>query len=151
MVRGSIAERSGYLLNWERFSQSPAGRDILYIARDRSVNELALPHIRHEATRRSIVLSMDQVEGNQDLPGLLQDVIQPVGEPSLEQQLAAEEGRAVAVPNEPADAFEQSLEDQLRGQESGGYQVKVAAKANADSQRQDHPQEDSYDVPGMNI
>jgi len=144
-----LAERSGYMLAWERFGQSPAGRDILYIARDRSVNELALPHIQQEATRRAIVLSMDQIEGNQDLPGLLQDIIQPVGEPSLEQQLAAEEGRAVAVPNGPAVSVEQSLEEQLRGQENGGYQVKVAAKTNTGSQQQDHLQEDHYDEPGM--
>jgi cell filamentation protein len=72
-----LAEASGYTLDWEWFSQSPAGRDILYVARDISVNTLALPHVQHFGTRRDITLSLDQLEGNRDLPDLLRDVIRP--------------------------------------------------------------------------
>jgi cell filamentation protein len=72
-----LAEVSGYILEWERFNKSPAGRDILYIARDLSVNKLALPHVRHFGTKRDITLSLDQLEGNRDLPDLLRDVIRP--------------------------------------------------------------------------
>ncbi|MDR2212065.1 MAG: Fic family protein [Pseudomonadales bacterium] len=70
-----LAEVSGYCIEWERFDESPAGRDLLYIARDLSVNKLALPHIQHAGTKRDVVLSMDQFEGNRDLPDLLRDVI----------------------------------------------------------------------------
>jgi cell filamentation protein len=71
-----LAEASGYTIDWERFSKSPISRDLLYIARDRSVNELALPHLRHADTKRVIVMSLDQFEKNRDLPDLLRDVIQ---------------------------------------------------------------------------
>lgn len=143
-----LAERAGYTLNWKRFSQTPAGRDILYIARDRSVNELALPNIQHEDTRRLIMLSMDQVEGNRDLPALLQDVIQAVGEPSWEQQLAEKEARAVAVQTGPANLMEPSLEEQLREQESSDYLVRVALDK-PDGGQHNPQHQDSYDEPGM--
>jgi len=71
-----LAQESGYQIAWERFA-SPAGRDLLYIARDLSVNALALPHIRHLATKRDVTFSMDMLEGNRDLADLLRDVIQP--------------------------------------------------------------------------
>ena len=80
-----LAEASGYTLDWERFEKTPAGRDVLYIARDRSVNELALPHIQHAGTKRDIVLSMDQLEGNRDLPNLLLDAIRPSRAIAFEQ------------------------------------------------------------------
>ncbi|WDK04535.1 Fic family protein [Xanthomonas campestris] len=68
-----LAEASGYQLEWEYFGQNKGGRDALYVARDRSVNELALPHIKADVTRRDVVFSMDQLEGNRDLPGLFKD------------------------------------------------------------------------------
>jgi cell filamentation protein len=72
-----LAEASGYAIEWERFNRSPAGRDILYIARDLGVNRLALPHVRNFGTKRDITLSMDQLEGNRDLQDLLRDAIRP--------------------------------------------------------------------------
>ncbi|NHZ35000.1 Fic family protein [Massilia rubra] len=72
-----LAQACGYKLDWERFGKSPAGRDVLNIARDRSVNILALAHIAHPGTQRDIALSMDQLEGNRDLPNLLRDAIRP--------------------------------------------------------------------------
>lgn len=80
-----LAEASGYKLDWERFGKSPAGRDVLYIARDRSVNALALPHIQHAGTKRDVVLSMDQLESNRDLPNLLRDAIRPSRAVAFEQ------------------------------------------------------------------
>ncbi|UZB06181.1 Fic family protein (plasmid) [Xanthomonas citri pv. fuscans] len=68
-----LAEASGFHLQWEYFGQNKGGRDALYVARDRSVNELALPNIKAEVTRRDVVFSMDQLEGNKDLAGLLKD------------------------------------------------------------------------------
>jgi cell filamentation protein len=72
-----LAETSGYTLDWERFNRSPGGRDTLYIARDLGVNELALPNIRQAGTKRDVVLSMDQLEGNRTLPDLVRDAIRP--------------------------------------------------------------------------
>ena len=72
-----LADESGYRLDWEQFGKSPVGRDLLYIARDRSVNELALPHIRHAGTKRDVMMTMDQFEGNRDLPNLLRDAVRP--------------------------------------------------------------------------
>lgn len=70
-----LAQACGYSLDWERFNRSPGARDLLYIARDRSVNALALPDIRHAGTRRDVVLTMDRFEGNPDLPELLRDAV----------------------------------------------------------------------------
>lgn len=80
-----LADASGYTLDWERFGKSAAGRDVLYIARDLSVNELALPHIQHAGTKRDVVLSMDMLEGNRDLPNLLRDAIRPSRAIAFEQ------------------------------------------------------------------
>jgi cell filamentation protein len=72
-----LAEASGYALEWDRFSLAPAGRDILYIARDLSVNKLSLPHVQHFGIRRDIMLSMDQLGNNRELPDLLRDAVRP--------------------------------------------------------------------------
>jgi len=72
-----LAQASGYVIAWERFADSPIGRDLLYIARDLSVNALALPHLQHLATKRDVTFTMDMLEGNRDLPDLLRDVIRP--------------------------------------------------------------------------
>jgi cell filamentation protein len=72
-----LANQAGYELDWERFGRSLAGRDILYIARDRSVNTLAKPHIQDEQTMRKIIHTTDRLEGNRDLPDLLRDAIRP--------------------------------------------------------------------------
>jgi len=144
-----LAEASGYRINWERFNQTPAGRDILYIARDLSVNELALPHIIHEDTKRSVILAMDQFEGNRALPDLLRDVVMVVSEPSLEDQLAPQEN--VAVPAQASDGgFEEpSLEEQLVEQDGGGYRVKVAGDPVESERKENVPQSD--DEPGLDF
>lgn len=89
-----LAEQSGYTLDWERFGKSPHGRDILYIARDQSVNTLALPHLQHDSTKRAVNLTMHQFEGNRDLPDLLRDAIRPTRAIAFEQNAEAEALRA---------------------------------------------------------
>lgn len=109
-----LAEESGYSIEWERFNQTPAGRDILYIARDISVNKLALPHVIHEDTKRSVVFTMDQFDGNRDLPDLLRDAVKVH---SLEYRQVQQ--ATVAAPAEPLS------QGQLAGQSATGYQVNV--------------------------
>ncbi|MBT2786752.1 MULTISPECIES: Fic family protein [unclassified Halomonas] len=70
-----LAEASGYILDWGQFGSSSVGRDVLYIARDLSVNQLALPNIQNLATKRDVMLSVDQLGGNRDLPDLLRDAV----------------------------------------------------------------------------
>ena len=72
-----LAEESGYDLDWNRFAASRVGRDLLYIARDRSVNALAKPLALDEQTVRKLIYTMDRVEGNRDLPDLLRDAVRP--------------------------------------------------------------------------
>ena len=72
-----LAKEAGYELDWERFGRSDVGRDLLYIARDRSVNELAKPHVQHENTMRKILHTQDRLEGNRALPDLLRDAVRP--------------------------------------------------------------------------
>ncbi|QGG78931.1 Fic family protein [Pseudomonas syringae] len=89
-----LAEASGYALDWERFGRSPHGRDVLYIARDRSVNALAEPHLQHDSTKRAVVLTMDQFKANRDLPDLLRDAIRPTRALTFEKESEAEALRA---------------------------------------------------------
>jgi cell filamentation protein len=70
-----LAAAAGYEVYWERFDRSNVGRDLLYIARDRSVNELAKPHIQNANTMRQIVYTQDRLDGNRDLPDLLRDAV----------------------------------------------------------------------------
>jgi cell filamentation protein len=70
-----LAKESGYDIDWERFNCSPAGRDVLYIARDISVNRLALSHIKDVGTKRDVLYTLDSFGQNKDLPKLLRDAI----------------------------------------------------------------------------
>jgi len=72
-----LARQAGYEVDWARFNRSDVGRDLLYIARDLSVNELAKPHIQHENTMRKILYTQTRLEGNRDLSDLLRDVVRP--------------------------------------------------------------------------
>jgi len=73
-----LAEACGYELEWEQFAKSKGGRDFLYIARDLSVNELALPNIQNLNNKRDVLFSMDTLAGNRNLTDLLQDAINPL-------------------------------------------------------------------------
>ena len=85
-----LASEAGYELEWERFGRSPVGRDLLYIARDRSVNKLAKPHIQQEQSMRKITHSTDRLEGNRDLPDLLRDAVRPSRAVAFERMTEAD-------------------------------------------------------------
>lgn len=72
-----LAEKAGYVIEWDRFDADPRGRDRLYIARDLAVNKIAKPGIEHPSSIMRVVGSMDRLEGNRDLGDLLADVIRP--------------------------------------------------------------------------
>jgi cell filamentation protein len=85
-----LANESGYELDWERFGRSDVGRDLLYIARDRSVNELAKPNIQHENTMRKILHTQDRLDGNRPLPDLLRDAVRPSRAVAFERMTEAD-------------------------------------------------------------
>jgi len=70
-----VRHEAGYAVDWERFSRSDVGRDLLYIACDLSVNELAKPRIQHENTLCKILYTQTRLAGNRDLPDLLHDAV----------------------------------------------------------------------------
>jgi cell filamentation protein len=70
-----LAEKSGYSIEWERFNKQESGRDTLYIARDLSVNNIALARIKSANVKRDIVYTLDLLEGNRDLQSLLPDIV----------------------------------------------------------------------------
>ena len=72
-----LAEASGYHMEWERIGTSDAGRDILYIARDVSVNRLALPHLKNDDTRIAVGNALDRLDGNRDLEDVLKSIVRP--------------------------------------------------------------------------
>lgn len=72
-----LARESGFDVEWEKFGKSPIGRDLLYIARDCSVNALAQPDVRDDGNRRKLIFTQDRLEGNRHLPDLLRDVVRP--------------------------------------------------------------------------
>ena len=74
---GQLARRAGYEIDWEHFSVSQAGRDLLYIARDLSVNEIALPHLQNPRTVMRIIGTRDRLQGYRALPDLLRDAVRP--------------------------------------------------------------------------
>ncbi|MCR5860146.1 Fic family protein [Mesorhizobium sp. J428] len=72
-----LAEACGYNIDWTRFAAHPNGRNLLYVGRDLAVNELAMPHLRNDQTRRSVAFTQDQLAGNRDLTDLLRDAVLP--------------------------------------------------------------------------
>jgi cell filamentation protein len=73
-----IARESGYELDWEKFNRTEADRDLLYIARDRKVNELAKSFIQHENAMRKILFRQDQLNGYRSLHDLLDEALRPM-------------------------------------------------------------------------
>lgn len=73
-----IAKESGFALNWEELNKNPAGRDILYIARDISVNKIALTQTNSEGTKTDILYTLDQLGNNRDMHSLMRDIVMPV-------------------------------------------------------------------------
>jgi len=80
-----LAREAGYNIDWERFNKGKGGRDVLYIARDLSVNALAEPHLQDDKTRLAIKTSMLMLDGNRTLPELLTDAVRPLRAIAFEQ------------------------------------------------------------------
>lgn len=74
---GQLAKEAGYDLNWTQISESPVGRDALYIARDLAVIELAKPHIEHPNNMMKLVTTLHRLDGNRNLQSLLTEAIRP--------------------------------------------------------------------------
>lgn len=72
-----IARESGYSLNWEKLDENPVTRDILYIARDISVNKIALPFIQNDSIKRDVIFSLDQLGNNRDMQVIMRDIVEP--------------------------------------------------------------------------
>jgi cell filamentation protein len=98
-----LAKTAGYDLDWARFTASPGGRSTLYVARDTSVNRLALPHVQSHETRRFVISTMDRLEGNRDLQDLLRDAIRPMRAKAFEKLT---EGEALREHPELQAAYE---------------------------------------------
>lgn len=72
-----LANESRFDLDWSRFNASEGGRNIVYVARDLSVNRLAIDRVSSDETRRRVTFTLDQFEGNRDLGDLLTDAVRP--------------------------------------------------------------------------
>jgi cell filamentation protein len=72
-----LAKEAGYVLDWKRFNTDAHMRDLLYIARDRGVGDLAVMEIRNDQNLRAVVFCMDKYEKNPGLADLLQSAIRP--------------------------------------------------------------------------
>ncbi|MGN7964218.1 Fic family protein [Brucella sp. 22210] len=105
-----LAQGSGYQLDWERFSKSEAGRNVLYVARDLSVNRLSLPHINDDGIRRDVVLTLDCFEGSRDLPDLLRDAVRPLRAIAFEQLPEADARKKYPELGLSFDAMRKSVE-----------------------------------------
>lgn len=73
-----LSNESGYILDWSIFDRTDTDRDRLYIARDLSVNKIALPHVNHESTMRALSHALLCLDGNKTLPDLIKDAIRPL-------------------------------------------------------------------------
>lgn len=139
-----LASESGYELDWERFGRSPAGRDLLYIARDRSVNELAKPNVQHEQTMRKIIHTQDRLDGNRALPDLLRDAVRPSRAVAFERMTEAdalqehpELKEAFKTLHAASAYFESKMPGKSEAQEAGMQSVigHVQARLNAGETR----------------
>jgi cell filamentation protein len=72
-------------IDWVRFSVSEAGRDLLSIAWDLSVNEIALPHLQALRTVMRIISARDRLQGHCALPDLPRDAVRPSRAIALEK------------------------------------------------------------------
>jgi cell filamentation protein len=97
-----LARESGYAVDWNRFNQNDHTRNLLYIARDRAVGEIAQKEIRSHDNLRDVVYCMDMYGKNPSLRDLLQAAIRPTRALAFEQQ---PEKQALAAHPELADAY----------------------------------------------
>lgn len=85
-----LAAASGYNLDWERFNRDTAAREGLYVARDKSVNDIALPDMYSEQAMRYVIASMAQLRNAPKLTQLLDGAIRPLRAIAFEQLPEAE-------------------------------------------------------------
>lgn len=121
-----LAKEAGYEIDWERFGRSEVSRDLLYIARDLSVNELAKPYVQHENTMRKILHTQDRLNGNPALPDLLRDAVRPSRAVAFEKLPEAEALRAYPelkaaffAVHKAGSYFAEKLPGDSKGQEAG--------------------------------
>jgi len=79
-----LAAHSGYAIHWERLNRSALTRDLLYVARDAAVGQIALGHAQ-PASQRELRFSLDQFANNPSLARLLTDIVEPLREHRREQ------------------------------------------------------------------
>lgn len=99
---GQIAQRAGYVIDWDRFATTPEGRDTLYVARDLAVNDLALPGIENPGAMMRVARGMSQLRGKPELKDLLADSIRPARSVAFER---APQNEAIAEFPELAPAY----------------------------------------------
>lgn len=85
-----LAAASGYNLDWERFNRDAATREGLYVARDKSVNDIALPDMYSEQAMRQVIASMAQFRQAPNLHQLLAGAVRPLRSIAFEQLPEAE-------------------------------------------------------------
>lgn len=82
----TLAAEAGYQLDWNRFN-SDFGREVLYVARDLSVNEIAIDRASSHTTKQHINTTLLRFDGNRRLPDLLRDAIRPTRAVAFEKDL----------------------------------------------------------------
>ena len=85
-----LANEAGYDLDWERFNRDAGTCDALYVARDKAVNAIALPHLQSENNMRRIVYSMDALEANKNLEQILEGAARPLRAVAFERESATD-------------------------------------------------------------
>lgn len=70
-----IAKMAGFEIKWEKFAVDSNSKNILFIARDLSVNRIAINHISHYTTRQFVNFSLEIFQNKRDLKDLLKDVV----------------------------------------------------------------------------
>ena len=85
-----LAGEAGFDLTWKRFGATTAIREALYIARDKSVNEIALPQMYSEGAMRRVIASLSDFRDDPHLPQLMVSAIRPQRAIAFEQLPEAE-------------------------------------------------------------
>ena len=128
-----LARAAGYDLDWERFNVTPHGRDSLYVARDLSVNEIALPKMSSHRAMVGVSHAMHSLAANANLEKILEGAIQPLSAIARHERDPAAT-RAVERPEAVlAREFERALEEKavpesLRPQLRKAFQDEVQAR-----------------------
>ena len=110
-----LANEAGYDIDWSRFRASEAGRNILYIARDLSVNRIAFPHLRSDETRREVAFMLDQYGGNRDLPDLMRDAVVQIQQHQREADFNATEAKFAHTVQAAYEAANSQKRDEIIG------------------------------------